>query len=124
MTRVATLGVALALALAAVAVAPAGAVATTLVNETFSHSTPDNPNWLVGGMVGTNSVDPCLTAGTNTSQTPIPDCPANQPAIPRGGDSNGQGAAADVRHGRRHRFRAVPGCAPVHRRARRYVQLL
>ena len=75
MSRAATVAVALGLTLAAVAVAPAPVGATTLVNETFSHNTPDNSNWLVGGMVGTNFVDPCLTAGTNTSQTPVPDCP-------------------------------------------------
>lgn len=92
MIRTATVLASLGLALAVVAVTPAPAGATTLVNETFSHSTPDNPNWLVGGMVGTNSVSPCLTAGTNTSQSPIPGCPANQPAIPAGGDANGQGA--------------------------------
>ena len=92
MTRAATRIVALALALAAMAVSAATAGATTLVNETFSHSTPDNPNWLVGGLLGTDSDNPCLTAGTNTSQSPIPGCPANQPAIPTGGDPNGQGA--------------------------------
>jgi hypothetical protein len=91
-SRAATVVVALGLALAATAVAPAPVGATTLVNETFSHPAPDNPNWLVGGMVGTSFVDPCLTAGTNRSQTPIPDCPANQAAIPAGGDPNGQGA--------------------------------
>ena len=92
MSRAATVLVALGLTLAALAAASAPAGATTLVYETFSHGTPDNPNWLVGGMVGTNSVSPCLTAGTNTSQSPIPGCPANQPAIPAGGDPNGQGA--------------------------------
>ena len=92
MSRAAAVVVALGLALVAAAVSPAPVGATTLVDGTFSHTTPDNPNWLVGGMVGTNFVDPCLTAGTNTSQTPIPDCPANQPAIPAGGDTNGQGA--------------------------------
>lgn len=92
MTRAARVVVAMALTLAAVAVAPAPASATTLVNETFTHSKPDNPNWLVGGMVDTNSVSPCLTAGTDTSQTPIPGCPRNQPSIPAGGDANGQGA--------------------------------
>jgi len=91
-TRAARVVVAMALTLAAVAVAPAPASATTLVNETFTHSKPDNPNWLVGGMVDTNSVSPCLTAGTDTSQTPIPGCPRNQPSIPAGGDANGQGA--------------------------------
>lgn len=49
MSRAATVVVALSLTLAAVTAAPAPASATTLVNETFSHSTPDNPNWLVGG---------------------------------------------------------------------------
>ncbi|HTU85335.1 MAG TPA: Ig-like domain-containing protein [Solirubrobacteraceae bacterium] len=92
MTRAAAVLVGLVLALAAGAGLAAPAGATTLVNETFSHGTPDNPNWLVGGLVGTNSVNPCLTAGTNTSQSPIPGCPANQPAIPAGGDPNGQGA--------------------------------
>jgi len=91
-TRAARVVVALALALAAVAVSVAPAGATLLVNETFSHGTADNPNWLVGGLVGTNSVSPCLTAGTNTSQTPIPGCPAKQPSIPAGGDPSGQGA--------------------------------
>jgi uncharacterized repeat protein (TIGR01451 family) len=91
-TRGATLVGALALTIAFAAITPASAAATTLVNETFGHNTPDNPNWLVGGMVGTNSVNPCLTGGTNTSQSPIPDCPSNQPAIPAGGDPNGQGA--------------------------------
>jgi uncharacterized repeat protein (TIGR01451 family) len=91
-TRPARVLVAVAVALAAAAVSAGPASATLLVNETFSHATADNPNWLVGGMVGTNSVSPCLTAGTNTSQSPIPGCPANQPAIPAGGDPNGQGA--------------------------------
>ena len=89
MTRAARVVMALALALAAMAVPVAPAGATLLINETFSHGTPDNPNWLVGGLVGTNSVSPCMTAGTNTSQTPIPGCPANQPSIPAGGDPNG-----------------------------------
>lgn len=92
MTRAARVVVTLALALVAMAVPAAPADATLLVNETFSHGTPDNPNWLVGGLVGTNSVSPCLTAGTNTSQTPISGCPASQPSIPAGGDPNGQGA--------------------------------
>ena len=92
MTRAATLVARVALTLAAMAVVSAPASATTLVNETFSHSTPDNPNWLVGGLLGTDSDSPCLTAGTSTSQSPIPGCPAGQPAIPAGGDPNGQGA--------------------------------
>jgi uncharacterized repeat protein (TIGR01451 family) len=91
-TRAAAVVVALALALAAVAVRAAPASATLLVNETFSSATANNPNWLVGGLVNTSPVSPCLTAGTNTSQIPIPGCPANQPAIPAGGDPNGQGA--------------------------------
>ena len=66
MTRAArvVLALVLALALAAAAVPAVPAGATLLVNETFSHGTPDNPNWLVGGMVATKSVSPCLTAGT------------------------------------------------------------
>ena len=92
MTRAAMVVVALALALAAVVVRAAPANATLLVNETFSNATADNPNWLVGGLVNTNPVSPCLTAGTNASQTPVPGCPANQPAIPAGGDPIGQGA--------------------------------
>ena len=92
MTRAATVVVMLALALAAVALRATSASATLLVNETFSNATATNPNWLVGGMVNTKAVSPCLTAGTNTSQTPIPGCPASQPAIPAGGDPDGQGA--------------------------------
>lgn len=92
MTRAATRLVAVVLALVAVALPAGTAGATTLVDETFSHATPDNPNWLVGGLVNTTSVSPCLTAGTNASQSPIPGCPANQPAIPAGGDPGGQGA--------------------------------
>ncbi|MBV9417083.1 MAG: hypothetical protein JO363_19015, partial [Solirubrobacterales bacterium] len=74
MTRAAKVVVALALAIAALALGAAPAGATLLVNETFSHAAADNPNWLVGGLVDTDSVKPCLTAGTNTSQAPIPGC--------------------------------------------------
>ncbi|MBV8999900.1 MAG: hypothetical protein JO304_12615, partial [Solirubrobacterales bacterium] len=60
MTRVAKVVGALALAIAALALGAAPAGATLLVNETFSHSTADNPNWLVGGLVNTTTVLPCL----------------------------------------------------------------
>ena len=92
MTRAAMVVVSLALALAALALGAAPAGATLLVNETFTHAAADNPNWLVGGLVNTNSVSPCLTAGTSTSQAPIPGCAAGQPSIPAGGDPSGQGA--------------------------------
>ncbi|MGP8008490.1 MAG: Ig-like domain repeat protein, partial [Acidimicrobiales bacterium] len=47
---------------------PAGA--STIVTETFAGATTTSSSWLAGG-TGTTA---CLTGGTNTSQTPIPDC--------------------------------------------------
>jgi uncharacterized repeat protein (TIGR01451 family) len=87
-TFLATLAVALG---AAALLAPASG-ATNLINESFTHGAVSNPNFLVGGTVGNESFKPCLTAGTNTAQTPIPGCPAGQPSIPSGGDPDGQGA--------------------------------
>ena len=62
--------------LAAVAAIAAGllvalpALASPLVSETFSHPTVTDPNWVAGG----TGFTACLTAGSNTSQTPVPGC--------------------------------------------------
>ncbi len=92
MTRAAMVVAALWLALAAIALSAVPAGATTLVDETFTHATLSNPNRLVGGMVNTNSVSPCLTAGTDTSQAPIPGCPGGQPLDSRRRRSRRPGA--------------------------------
>ena len=87
----------LALALAAVALAALGAQtarADTLFNESFTGATTAQPNLSVGASApGTARFKQvCLTASTNTAQTPIPGCTAGQAAIPVGGDPAGSGA--------------------------------
>ena len=69
----------------AVAVIPAvaGASGVSLLTDTFINTTLANPSlWSLP--VGSSGV--CLTAGTNTSLTPVPDCQSS------GGDANGSGA--------------------------------
>ena len=69
----------------AVAVIPAvaGAGGVSLLTDTFTNTTLANPAlWSLP--VGSSGV--CLTAGTNTSLTPVPDCQSS------GGDANGSGA--------------------------------
>lgn len=73
------------------AAAPAGA--DTLFNESFTGATAAAPNLSVGASGGGNPFrQVCLTAGTNTAQTPIPGCTAGQASIPAGGDAPGSGA--------------------------------
>ncbi|MBJ7608217.1 MAG: hypothetical protein JF887_02140 [Candidatus Dormibacteraeota bacterium] len=57
------------------------ALADPLVSESFTHSTVSDPNFHIGG----SNFTPCLTAGTNTSQTPVPGCALGTP------DSDGAG---------------------------------
>jgi outer membrane protein OmpA-like peptidoglycan-associated protein len=59
----------------------AGATGTTLLSESFMNSTTANSGW----QMPTGSEGVCLTAGTNTSATPIPDCDTSPVA-------NGSGA--------------------------------
>ena len=69
----------------AVAVIPAvaGAGGVSLLTDTFTNTTLANPSlWSLP--VGSSGV--CLTAGTNTTLTPVPDCQSS------GGDANGSGA--------------------------------
>ena len=69
----------------AVAMIPAvaGATGVSLLTDTFTNTTLANPAlWSLP--VGSSGV--CLTAGTNTSLTPVPDCQSS------GGDANGSGA--------------------------------
>jgi len=69
----------------AVAVIPAvaGATGVSLLTDTFTNTTLANPSlWSLP--VGSSGV--CLTAGTNTTLTPVPDCQSS------GGDANGFGA--------------------------------
>jgi outer membrane protein OmpA-like peptidoglycan-associated protein len=68
---------------AAVIPAVAGATGESLVTDTFTNSTLANPaSWSLPA--GSSGV--CLTAGTNTTATPVPDCQSS------GGDANGSGA--------------------------------
>ena len=69
----------------AVAMIPAvaGATGVTLLTDTFTNTTLANPSlWSLPA--GSSGV--CLTAGTNMSLTPVPDCQSS------GGDANGFGA--------------------------------
>jgi hypothetical protein len=51
---------------------------TTLVSDTFTGTTADNPNWVLPAASGTTEPnDACITAGSNTTQTPIPGCGAS-----------------------------------------------
>lgn len=55
-----------------------------LVQDSFTGATPDNPHWVLPSASGPSEPnDACLTTGTNTTQTPIPDCGAS--AGPVGG---------------------------------------
>jgi len=60
----------------------AGASGTSLLTESFTNSTLSTSSW----SLPTGSGGVCLTAGSNTSQTPVPDCSGS------GGDANGSGA--------------------------------
>ena len=46
--------------------------ASTIVTETFANATASSASWVSGGTGGTNVA--CLTAGSSTTQTPIPGC--------------------------------------------------
>src|ERR1700677_4218471 len=65
----------------AVPVTTAGALGTNLLTESFQNSTTANSGW----QLPTGSEGVCLTAGTNTSATPVPDCDTSPVA-------NGSGA--------------------------------
>jgi hypothetical protein len=75
------------LALALALVVAASASADTLINETFTGATVNDPTFTAGGTGFTG----CLTASTNTTQTPVPGCAAGSPALPAGGDTPGAG---------------------------------
>lgn len=62
--------------------ATAGASGTSLLTENFANATTTSSGW----QMPTGSSGVCLTAGTNTSATPIPDCNSGSP------DANGSGA--------------------------------
>ena len=66
---------------AAIPATSAGAAGTTLLTESFMNSTTANSGW----QMPTGSEGVCLTAGTNTSATPVPDCDTSPVA-------NGSGA--------------------------------
>ena len=71
----------LAVAATAFAVTAGIAASDTLTVESFTGSTVSNPAaWASGGAGGSVA---CLTAGSNTSQTPIPGC--QNPAIDAAG---------------------------------------
>ena len=73
--------------LAAVSVgAPAGAAGTPVIAETFENSNVSSPSsWVKPPGPESTANSACLTAGNDTSQTPIPDCSAT------GGDPDGSG---------------------------------
>jgi hypothetical protein len=83
--RALVIGAALALALPAVVVG-----ATTIGDETFSGTGVTSPFWQSGGSGSTLAGWPgrtCLTAGTDTSATPVPGCNLGSP------DADGSGVA-------------------------------
>jgi uncharacterized repeat protein (TIGR01451 family) len=92
--RLLRLGAALGAVTTVVVAGPlAVARANVLFNETFTHPTVSVPGLSVGSTTaGGVFKQACLTASTNTTQTPIPGCTAGQAAIPAGGDPNGSGA--------------------------------
>jgi hypothetical protein len=61
---------------------------TSLLNESFTNSTVSSPAWVVGG----TAFAPCLTASTDTTQSPIPGCGTDKVGLPPGGDPSGSGA--------------------------------
>ena len=66
--------------------APAGAAGTVVIAETFHNTNVTSPSSWVRPPGPENSANSaCLTAGTDTSQAPIPDCSAS------GGDAAGSG---------------------------------
>ena len=67
---------------AVIPAATAGASGTNLLTETFTYATTTNSGW----QMPTGSEGVCLTAGTNTSVTPVPDCDGTSP------DAGGSGA--------------------------------
>ena len=64
-----------ALHAAVIPAATAGASGTNLLTETFTNATTTNSGW----QMPTGSEGVCLTAGTNTSVTPVPDCDGTSP---------------------------------------------
>ena len=88
-------GLASLLALALLLSAGTGlARADTLFNESFTGATTASSGFSVGATApaAARFKQVCLTASTNTAQTPIPGCTAGQAAIPAGGDPAGSGA--------------------------------
>jgi CshA-type fibril repeat protein len=59
-----------------------------LVTESFANSTVGSSFWETGG----TAFAPCLTASTNTSESPIPGCGTGKVGLPTGGDPVGDGA--------------------------------
>ena len=91
--RAGRVAAAIATAAAAVCVLPGAARADTLFNESFTHPTVSSPTLSVGASGGGSPFrQVCLTAGTSTTQTPIPGCTAGQASLPAGGDGDGSGA--------------------------------
>ena len=77
--------------LAVLLIVAGSARADQLFNESFTGPTVSSA-LTVGASGGGNPFrQVCLTAGTNTTQTPIPGCTAGQVSIPSGGDPAGQG---------------------------------
>ncbi len=65
---------------------PAGATQKAVVAETFANANVSSPSsWVVPSAAAGYTNSACLTAGSNTTQTPIPDCFASN------GDAPGNG---------------------------------
>ena len=91
--RPAAVALALLVAFAVFAVGGTGvARADALFNESFTHPTTSQPDLSVGASGGGNPFKQvCLTAATDTAQSPIPGCTAGQASLPPGGDPDGSG---------------------------------
>ncbi|MGH7234361.1 MAG: beta strand repeat-containing protein, partial [Candidatus Saccharimonadales bacterium] len=61
---------------------------TNLLTDSFTGSSVNSDNWVDVGSAFT----PCLTASTNTTQTPVPGCANGATGLPAGGDAAGSGA--------------------------------
>ena len=83
----------LAVVLAGIVVGPlASAHADQLFTESFTHPTTSQPDLSVGASGGGRPFSQvCLTASTNTGQSPIPGCTAGQASLPAA-DPDGSGA--------------------------------
>ncbi len=62
--------------------AGAYAATATLVSESFTAATTNSPNWTLPSASVSESNDACLTASTDTSQTPLPGCASGIAASP------------------------------------------